>query len=258
MGFIEETKKPEPQGQQPFSFDFSEEKDEGKETYVIFGLKGSTKTSTALSFPGKILALSFDNKTTIVKNNFFQGNERIKVFNATKYLIESAEDYLDSSVKTYDYIIAILEKVGKEFKPDFILFDCAEIMTTVCEMVMRKNNNVSAYGGIVNRNIWKQRKALLTNIHRKALDICNKGLIYTLYINKDEIVEEGEIKTKADVPAWTGIIMYETDFVIKTELKYSKEKGKQCLAHIVSSKNDNKLKTGTTIDITDFKNKLLK
>ena len=245
--------KPEPKEE---GFDFSEETDTGKEVYSIYGLKGSGKTTLALSFPGKIMAISFDGKTTVVKNNFYGNDDRIKVYAGNKYLDQ--DNSLDSNVKTYRYTMALLEEVAAKEKPDWILFDCAEKMTVICEMVMRKKHNISAYGGIANKNVWKERKALLESLHRIALKHCNKGLIYSLYINKDEIVSEGEILVKKDVPAWTGVVLYETDFVLKTQIDYDKEKGKICTAQVWSSKNDKKLKTGTIIDVTDFKEKLFK
>ena len=255
MGFIEETKKPEPQIQ-PFSFDFSEEQGSGKEVYAIYGDKGDGKTTLSLSFPGTITVLSFDNKATIVKNNFYNGDNRIKIFNALRYLEKTPEKYFDTSEITYNYIIALLEKLKEQ--SDWILFDCAEEMTVICEMIMRKRNNIKLFGGIVNQNVWKERNMLIDSIHKKALNCCTKGLIYTLYIKKDEIIEEGQVVTKKDVPKWTGIILLESDFVIRAELQYDKEIGKQCFARIWSSKNDKKLKTGSIINVTDFKNKLFK
>ena len=123
---------------------------------------------------------------------------------------------------------------------------------------MRKRNNVSPFGGIVNRNIWKERKILLASIHRKSLNSCNKGLIYTLYVNKDEIISEGEVVKKEDVPEWVGVVMTESDFVLRTELSYDKEHGRKCLVRVWSSKNDKRIKTGDVIDVTDFKNKLFR
>ena len=52
--------------------------------------------------------------------------------------------------------------------------------------------------------------------------------------------------------------MYESYYVIKTEINFDKEKCKICTAKIWSSKNDNRLKTGDIIDVTDFKNKLMR
>ncbi len=248
----------QPAKPEPVEFDLTEDTDTGKEVYAIYGQKGQGKTTLALSFPGSILALSFDGKTTIVKNNFFNKDARIKVFNALKYYKENPKEILMSSQETYNFIIAILDKIGKEDKPDYILFDCAEVMTVVCEMLMRHRNGVKPYAGIGNLNLWKERKALLGNIHKTALKYCNKGLIYTLYIKKDEIIKEGEVVMKKDIPQWTGIIMYETDFVLRTHIEYDKEKGKQCFVRVCSSKNDNKLKTGSVIDITGFKTPLFK
>lgn len=235
-------------------FEFVEETDAGKEIYTFFGLKGSGKTTAALSLPGKILALSFDGKTSIIKNNIYANDDRIKIFDAMKYY--DAEDPVNSSVVSYDYIIALLEKIGQDFKPDYVLFDCAEELTTMCEMVMRQRSNITAYGGISNQNVWKLRRALLEKVHDTALRISSKGIVYTLYIDKNEIVYEGTLVEKSDVPKWTGVVLYATDFVLKTKVMQNKDRGKICTVEVVSSKNDKKLKTGTIIDVTDFKNKL--
>lgn len=235
------------------NFEIEEEETLGKAVITIYGNKGEGKTTLALGIDGKIVALSFDNKTALIKYNMYNGDKRIKVFNAVKYFSEDPNEYTTSAKKTYKYVIAILKKV-KEIKPDWIIIDGTEIMMRIAEQVMREMNNLSPFQGVVNRNIWKYRRLVIRNIHRKALDAAQKGVIYTTYTTKDEIVEEGTIVSKKDVPQYYDILLWETDVVIKAYSEFNEDNDKRFYARIDSSK----LKEFETGKIYDVTNKTLK
>ena len=89
----------------------------------------------------------------------------------------------------------------------------------------------------------------MRNIHNKALKCCKKGIIYTTYVDKDEVVEEGTVITKTDMPKWVDIVFYTTDCVLRVNNKGDK-KGRKYVVDVVSSKTRD-FKTGDNIDITN-------
>ncbi|MCW1309283.1 MAG: AAA family ATPase [Candidatus Nanoarchaeia archaeon] len=231
-------------------FELTEDGIPSKEVYLIYGNKGVGKTVTALSFPGKILALSFDRKTAIIKANMFKNDDRIKIYNAVKYMDYSNPEALTKSANdTYQYILFILEEHVKHYgNPDWVLIDGSDIFHQICEWTMRYRHNIEPFAGISNLNVWKERRLLIRNIHYKALDIANKGVIYTTYTEKDSIVVDGELITQKDVPRWIDVLMFETDYVLYC---YVIEGQRKFAVRVVTSKNDSKLRTGMVYDVTD-------
>jgi len=231
-------------------FDTSEDKGMGKDVYMIYGLKGEGKTVLAFSFPGNIACLSFDRKSLPVKQKMFKDDARIKVYDAIKYMDSaSPEVHLEGSEKTFRYLHVLLDHIAKTFQPDWIVIDGSEIFQQICEMTMRYRNNLMPFQGVSNLNLWKERRMYIRQIHNKALSIAKKGIIYTAYTDKDEIIEDGEFVAKKDVPKWIDAIMYETDCVIKVEAKRDKS-GQKYYATVESSKTG--LPSGVRKDVTDI------
>jgi hypothetical protein len=231
-------------------FDFTEAESPGKEVYMIYGLKGEGKTALAFSFPGKIACLSFDRKSVLVKDKLYRHRaHEIKVYDAVKYLDSSSpEKLLESSEKTFRYINALLDRIA-EWKPDWIVIDGSEILQTICEMTMRYRNNLMPFQGIANRNLWKERRMYIRQIHHKALTIARKGVIYTAYTDYHEIVQDGEFVLRKEVPRWIDAILYETDVVIHVTSEVGKDKaGRRFYAEVESSKG--RLPTGVKKDVT--------
>jgi hypothetical protein len=229
-------------------FTFEEEAPSGKIVYTIYGMKGNGKTYLAFTFPGSKCCLSFDHKSAIVKATSFK-DDQVKVYDAVRHMSEATPlEFLESSEKTFKFVLELLDFIKKENKPDWIILDGLEIMQQVAEMVMRARNNIGPYQGIANKNIWKERRIYLRQIHRKALDAAKLGVIYTTYTDKDEIVESGDFVTKKDVPKWIDAVMYETDVVIRVDHTQDKS-GKKFTATIDSDKYNPEL-TGKSLDIT--------
>lgn len=225
----------------------SEAEAPGKEVYMIYGLKGHGKTTLAMSFPGKVAVLSFDRKALQVKEKMFRNDPRIRVYDAVKFEDDSTpERWLESSEATFIYVNRILDEVAK-WQPDWIVIDGSEIFQQVCEMTMRYRNNILPFQGIANLNLWKERRLYIRQVHRKALYAAKRGVIYTTYSDKDEIVQSGEVITKRDVPRWIDAIMYETDTVIKVEAEQS-DVGRKFYAIVESSKTG--IPSGTKKDVT--------
>lgn len=222
-----------------------------KEVYVIYGDKGTGKTVTAMSFPGEVAVLSFDRKASIIKWNMFNGEKRIHVFDVTKFWDQYDQEVICSSAaRTYNYLLKVLDYLDKKVKPDWIVIDGAEIFEQICEFTMRHRHGLKAYQGISNLNLWKERRILIRNIHNKCLNVAKKGIIYTTYVKYEDIVVEGELVTRKEVPRWIDVIVFETDYVLKT---YMDPRDRRFFVKVVTSKNDKKLPTGKIFDVTDKK-----
>jgi len=217
--------------------------------FVIFGGKGKGKTFQALSFPGKIIALSFDRKTDIIKQNLYNGDERIKVYDMIETLDYSDDStMLKSADETFKRTLKILEE-SKNEGPDWILIDCLPETIRMAEFTMRFRNDLAPFEGIKNLNIWKERRMFIRQIHKLAYEAARRGVIYTTDSEKDEIVEAGELVTKQDAPVWLDIIMRETDFVLKTD--YNRTSNKH-IVRVDTSKDDKLLKTGSIFDVSNY------
>lgn len=229
---------------------FIEEEVPSKEVYLIFGDKGVGKTTLAMSFPGEVLVLSFDRKSAIIKATRYNNDKRIHVFDVTKYM-----DYSDpqAMVKSAEYTFTKLNELLDNYtkyypNPDWVVIDSAQIFQQICEWTMRARHGLEAFEGISNLNLWKERRMYIRQIHNKALNLANKGVIYTTYVEKDEVIIKGEVVTRRDAPAWIDVLIYETDYVLYAYVDESKH---AYMVRVVSSKNDSKLPSGRTFDVTN-------
>jgi len=223
-----------------------------KTVWLVFGDKGSGKTTTAMSFPGHLLVLSFDRKSAIIKFNMYNNDNRIKVFDVVKLMNYSApETMLESAEKTFEAIIQLLDNYPKVYgNPDWVVIDGSQIMQQICEWTMRKRHNIGPFDGIANLNLWKERRAYMRDIHNRALNIAKKGVIYTTYVEKDEVVISGEVIHRKDVPAWIDVLIYETDYVLQTLYN---PVTKNFEVKVVTSKNDRLLPSGAIYTVTNKK-----
>ena len=70
-----------------------------------------------------------------------------------------------------------------------------------------------------------------------------------MYSQKDEIIDEGAVTKKVDIPKWIGSIMEETDVVIRAETKFENNR-RIFYARVEGSKLPDKYPDGT-YNITD-------
>jgi len=183
---------------------------------IIFGKKGTSKTATGMSLPGKIFAISYDQQTKIIHEEFFNSDPRIEVWDGIEFFnSKDPETKLETAVKTVEYSNWLLENPCIAFKPDWILIDGTERLTHVCEMAMRSQENLLPYEGVKNRNAWKYRNDLINNIVQRASQIARLGVIYTAYTNI-ETVTTATGEEKREGPKWAGDIEQKTQIVIKT------------------------------------------
>lgn len=225
-------------------YDFDEEVDteEKKPIFSVYGHKNDGKTMITYGIPwkkDKVVVFSFDNKSSRPLEYPFIKNAgiTIKVFNAIKlYDISSQDSLLVTSEAVYDYVNQLLEQSAIKFQPDWIVYDGTEVLSGILEQVMRKRNNLRPYQGIANFSAWKERKQYVDDIHNKSIRIAKKGVIYTMYTEKDEVIDkDGTILVKKDVPKWIGSIMRETDVVIRATADFIDE-NKKYYATVESSK----------------------
>lgn len=237
-----------------YEFEFTEENPTNKLVFTIYGNKGDGKTTLALGFPGRIFCISMDHKTIAVKQNIYNNDNRIKVFDGIKYYDKSPSNILESGKKTYHYILSLLQKcneVPDEKKPDYILIDGLEVLSGVCEMYMRKKNGLKPFQGVANLNVWKDRAFMMDEIHRLAYMGSRKGVIYTTYVNfETQDITEGNVTDMKDMPKWFGSVMMETDITIRASSTKTKE-GREHFAIVMNSKYDQILKSGKSYQVTN-------
>ncbi len=220
-------------GDSEWNFDFDDAEDDGekKEIFTVYGHKNNGKTTISYGIPYKgdrVLVLSFDRKSTRPKDAEYitAAGVNISVKDVIKYVDKSNDQkYVESAIKTHAFILALLEQSKEKFNPDWIMFDGTEVMSGLMELVMRGRNNLKAYQGIANRSLWRERRQYIDDIHNKASQIAKKGIIYTMYSQKDEVIDQdGTVMKKVDIPKWIGSVMEETDVVIHAEVKFENNK----------------------------------
>jgi len=222
-------------------FDFSEDEGMSIDVYMIYGHKGVGKTFLALSIgddESSFDCLSLDRKTRPIADLYIEelGKRDIRVIDGRQHLnYTSPEADLKSSEKTFRFLIATLKAFAENERPDYILIDALEELSRICEMTMRSRNGLMPYQGITNRNLWKERRLYIKQLHDEACNAAKKGVIYTTYSKKDEIIEEGTLIKKEDVPSWLDVIMLETDIVIHAWTRIVKGFTK-FMGHCVTSK----------------------
>lgn len=234
-------------------FDFGEEQSSSKIVTTVFGKKGEGKTASVLGMYNSCAVVCFDHKTSLVKEHMYGNNPNIKVYDGLKYYSRNPKDCLKSAEKSLQYIIALLNEIAKT-KPEAVIFDGTEVLTKMCEQEMRRKYGVTIYGGISNMNIWKYRNDLVANIHKKAIESCTKGVIYTIYTQIEEIIEDGNVKQKREVPKYFDTLMMETDIVLHAYSKRTKI-GREFFIEVTSSKIGKFLRTGDIHNMTGKKMK---
>jgi hypothetical protein len=237
----------------PKEYDMEPEKPTSLKYLTIFGGKNSGKTVVALSFPGKMVALSFDHKTVPTWVDMFNSDPRITIYDAIRYMDYSSPDAsLISSEICFRYIFSILDMIkskGPEAYPDWILIDGLEEYMKIAENVMRWRNGIKMTQG-VEWMFWKDRRLYTKQLFLKLAMIVKKGVIFCTKYDYEEIVISGVTKERTKKPIWLDIIEEQTDIVIETWSTEDKVSGVvRFLAHITASKYAS-FPTGRKVDVT--------
>jgi hypothetical protein len=233
-------------------FDLSPDVGPAKIVVTIAGEKGDGKTTTALSFPGKIAAITLDRKTGLIKD--WMKADNVDVYNGVRYYSEDSSDegtIVGAGNTTYNYIHALLSKLQEEGKYDWIVIDGLEILHQICEQVMRFKHKLGPTDGFANLNWWKERRMFLRSIHNKALNTARRGIIYTTYLEfVTDVVDNEKTVSGKKHPKWVDVVLLETDIVLHA---YSKEEltKKKYFVKVISSKRPTFIKdVGVQIDVT--------
>ena len=219
---------------------------------VIFGHKGDGKTTLAFAYPGRKFCLSLDKKSVKIKKYLYNNDKSIAVFDGIRGYVRSTPDlWLQSASICVDNIFTELARVAKlgNDKPDWVIVDGLEVFTRMAEMKMRLEEGLRPYQGTPNPNVWKRRRELVNELHNLSCEAASLGVIYTTYMDKDEVVLDGQLVTKKDVPRWIDVVMEQTDIVIKTTSR-TDQTGAKFFASVETSKFPF-MKTGRVVDITN-------
>lgn len=227
----------------PKNFDYSEARPTAQLVVVTYGEKGIGKTYSAFTLPGVIACLSFDRMSVPIKQNFFANDSRIHVYDAIRYYHEeSSTERLDSAVDTYEYVLSLLNNVISKLKTDWIIIDGTDILSQICEMVMRARKGLGPFQGFKELVYWKERTMYMNEIHKICLENAKMGVIYTTYIQTDEINQK-------QFPKYVGNIMYQSSVVIR--IRAERDKSGQRFRAFVDSSKVKQFTTGAEMDITD-------
>jgi len=206
----------------------------------------------AFNFRGKRYCLSFDGKSQRIKQYYYDNDPQIVILDPLLYFEDDDPlRIVPSSQKTYDHIVNYLDEIDKRGDGDWIIFDCLEKLAQVCEALMRLHHKPKPleWNSGVPMTDWKMRKLFLDRLHRKALKIAKRGVIYTTWQDSvDEEIVEGEVLKRSQGPAYFGMIRAETDYLIRCFTKRN-ETQLDFYVEIVSSKTP-KLKTGEIRKVT--------
>jgi len=230
-------------------FDTSPDKESEKAVILFFARKGEGKTYGAFSIPGTISCISFDRKSQRIAA-LPEFSNRVTVYDGLRYYDKTDSDmWLETSTKSWKYITKILDRIEKSDKPDWVCIDGGEIVHVMFEMVMRDRNDLRPFQGIANKNLWKYRNMLISQLLSRCEEISKYGVLWTAYVKKDEIMKDGDYVVVQDIPKWIGAVLYETDSVVRMGRSDSKN-GVRFFATVQTSKWKH-LKNSPKIDITD-------
>lgn len=231
-------------------FDFSEEPVGTKKTFMVYAEKGEGKTYFALSFKGTKACISFDQKSADIKSEIYNNDKDIHIYDGVRYLNKMTPDmFIKSADRSFEYLNFLLDGTIRALKPDWIILDGLEILVRdICEMRMRYHEGLQAFEPF-DFKLWAERNLYVDQIHLLCMNIAQKGVIYTAYVNDKaiKIVNREIIETKRE-PKWAGDVKYRTDVVIRLDTEEGDDIRKY-VAYVESSKI-NAIKTGLKVDIT--------
>ena len=190
-------------------------------TKMIYGDKGSSKSTIAMSVAGDVLINSYENVDNIMLplDRYFANEKRFQVKGYDRFVSEeNGEMYKESSNLVYDLTIRSLKLlISKKIKFDWVITDGYQRLAEICAMKMRYKNNIGAFAGVKPRTIWNERKLYVNEYFRLVKQVARYGVIFTSQ-NKLQETEDG---TKKE-PAWLGKLKDDTSTVIFTFMQSRK------------------------------------
>jgi len=212
------------------TYDFSgieeweEESGKGKTTWTFASVKGAGKTTAILEFQklygGDMLCFSYDGKTQKIKHKFHRDNDHIHILDVRKQFIRDPAKRLESGNRCVDMVMWRLSKIEDD-GVDWIFHDYFDLMPVLAEMKARKLHNKSAKQPVSGFDqMWKDRKAIIQDIHSTSLRKSKYGVLYAGYTIRENIMMDGEvIRTGPRKPNWNDIIEAETDVTVIVEME---------------------------------------
>lgn len=195
----------------------------GKMVIVVHGEKGAGKTTTLYSLPGRKLVLTFDNKSQgIWAGEPFRFDPNIKIVNAVRYYKDTQpEEITESADKTIRYLKYAIEQYKESWRPDWVILDAFEVIEQLAEMKMRYMHKVGPTQGFAELSWWKDRRIIIRDIYRSALDAALMGVAMSVYTEYKNIIEEGSIRATKKAPRYVDAVLMETDIVMEATSEYA-------------------------------------
>ncbi len=227
--------------------ELAEDTSEQKEVWMVHGEKGTGKTTFACGFKGSKLLLSFDRKAKRIKDRMYLGSEEIKVHDAGKFYRSLTKDELPKAgAKSIAYV---LELMDQSQAVDWVVIDAYDMLIEMAEMKMRYDNGMGAFDG-VDFQYWKDRKVNLRLVHGAAITLARKGVVYTTISEESKFIEAGRLIRQTKAPRWVDIVMYETDNVVRCEIRQHPKLGTR-FAAVFETVKIGGWPSGAVLDVTD-------
>lgn len=201
---------------------------------LIVGMKGASKTSCALSFPGNIFALTFEKRGNLTRpwTKIFANDPRIQPFGVSEYIQRgSVGGYRDTSSTVYLKVVELMIRAIKHTeKFDWVLIDGLQSGHRITTQRMKSLNRIGAFENLPTKLLtrWGERTIYLENIVVDlACAIAKKGVIMSsqdvmgkpMFITKEEEkagVTMDDIKAKD--PKWMVKIKEDADTIVINEI----------------------------------------
>jgi len=216
------------QSAQTYIFDglepMEDEKGKGKDVWTFASEKGAGKTTAILAFQelygGEMLCFSYDGKTQKIKHKYHKGNENIHVKDIRKHFVRTPEKRLESGSRCIDMIMYELTRIDDN-SVDWVFHDYVDLLPVLVEMKCRKIHNKMAKQPVSGYDqMWKDRKAIIQDIHSTSLRKAKYGVFYAGYTVRENIMKDGEVLTTGPrKPHWNDIIEVETDVTVIVEIE---------------------------------------
>lgn len=201
---------------------------------MIFGQKGSGKSSIALSVPGNILGITFEKRGNLLRpwTKIFTNADRMQLFGVSEYINRTTmASYRDTSNEVYLKVCKLLNRARiLERKFDWVLIDGLQATQKLSTLRMKKLNDIGAFDNLPTKKLtkWGERTVYLENlVIDLASSVSTKGVIITsqnvehkaMFLTKEEIdagMKEEDIPVKE--PAWKEKVKDDVDTIMYTEM----------------------------------------
>jgi len=190
----------------------------------VYGPKGVGKSLIAYGFNkgiGKFAILDFDGNTrlTIEKNIKKVKHENFKIWNIKGMINFSKLNKAKLTKHCYE-VTKKIDKIWEEieaYEPNFIVFDGYQRGVWLSEQSMRFIHDADPFGGVKNRNAWKERNFTLDKWFSSAQQIAKDAIIITVHEKLQSSADDSEESERE--PKWSGAVKEETQVVIRAKQK---------------------------------------